>query len=89
MYVDTNTAKKYYGVSMFTLRRWDKNGKIDTIRTKGNHRRYFIPNKSKQCSKKFIYARVSSQKQKSNLQNQINFLQKKYPELVLILLSKL
>ena len=84
MYVDTPTAKKYYGVSKDTLRRWSKKGKIDFIRTKGNHRRYFVPDKQERTIKRIIYARVSSAKQKEHLKNQIEFLTKKFPDYQLI-----
>ena len=84
MYVDTPTAKKFYGVSKDTLRRWSKKGKIDFIRTKGNHRRYFIPDKQQQQFAKIIYARVSSAKQKEHLNNQVKFLQNKFPEYTVI-----
>lgn len=33
-------ASKKLGVSKDTLRNWDKNGKLKSIRTMGNHRRY-------------------------------------------------
>ena len=93
MYVSTFDAKKYYSVSSDTLRRWANCGKIDFILTKGKHRRYFVPDSSsdedcdetknvkKECSdsKNFIYARVSSNKQKSDLQHQIQFLARKFP----------
>jgi predicted site-specific integrase-resolvase len=77
MYVKLEKAIKYYGVSIDTLRNWDKRAKIKTIRTKGNHRRFFIPDKQ---GIKYIYARVSSKKQEKNLQNQITFLQTKFPD---------
>ena len=56
------------GVSVKTLQRWDKAGKIKTFRTEGNHRRIYeseilrLQKKSKtqNCA---IYARVSSRKQ--------------------------
>lgn len=80
MYVDTITAKKFYGVSKDTLRRWAKKGKINVIRTKGNHRRYFMPDKQEPNSQKIIYARVSSSKQKEHLENQVKILQEKFPE---------
>ena len=82
MYVKPKEAAKYYGVSIQTLRRWARNEKVQFIRTDGNHRRYLIKNEEK--TKKIIYARVSSQKQKSNLQNQIKYLKKKYPKYELI-----
>jgi putative resolvase len=92
MYATTPTAKKYYGVSSDTLRRWADSGKIKFIRTKGKHRRYLIPksNEKSECSIKstipnapeqckFVYARVSSNKQKSDLQHQIQFLSNLFP----------
>lgn len=83
MYVSTKKAKEYYSVSIDTLRRWAEHGKIKTTRTKGNHRRYFIP-KEYTRKRNIIYARVSSSKQKVNLENQIRYLQKKYPSYELI-----
>lgn len=72
MYVTSKVTKKHYNVSIDTLRRLSKTNKIKTIRTKGNHRRYFIA-KSK-TMQKIIYARVSSSKQKEDLRRQINYL---------------
>ena len=82
MYVKAKEAADYHGVSIQTLRRWANNGKIQFIRTNGNHRRFLIRNEEK--TKKIIYARVSSQKQKSNLQNQVKYLKKRYPKYELI-----
>jgi putative resolvase len=81
-YVDTKKAMLHYGVTIKTLQRWDKNGKIQTKRTKGGHRRYCIPNTG--TNNKFIYARVSSSKQKEDLQRQIQFLQQKYPSYTVV-----
>ncbi|VBB18209.1 putative resolvase [Yasminevirus sp. GU-2018] len=84
MYVTTPVAKKYYSVSSDTLRRWADAGKIDFILTKGNHRRYFVPdpveeNEQSPDSTKYIYVRVSSYKQKSDLQHQLDFLSNLFP----------
>ena len=83
MYVKTKEARAHYNVSNDTLRRWCKAGKIRTIRTKGNHRRYFIPDENDN-KRNIIYARVSSTKQKSDLENQIRYLQRLYPSHELI-----
>jgi putative resolvase len=81
MYATTVKAKQYYGVSADTLRRWANKDKIKFRTTKGGHRRYFIPKEQiKNDKRKIAYARVSSNKQKSDLQNQINFLSTKYPD---------
>ena len=41
MWLTTKEALKVYGVSLDTLRRYDKDGKITTFRTVGNQRRYW------------------------------------------------
>ena len=74
MYGTTKEAKEHYNVSSDTLRRWANNEKIKTIRTKGNHRRYFIPQNN---GNSYIYARVSSSKQSKDLEKQVTFLKKK------------
>jgi putative resolvase len=93
MYVTTQRAMQHYGVSADTLRRWANSSKIKFTLTKGKHRRYFVdsrnskslpasgtkPNKFSNQSR-FVYARVSSNKQKSDLQHQIQFLADKFPD---------
>ena len=85
MYVTPQKAKQHFQVTDDTLRRWTKQGKIKTKRTQGGHRRYYIPPEpNTKTGESIIYARVSSKKQSNELQNQINFLQKKFPEHTLI-----
>ena len=58
-------AAKFYGVSVVTMRRWHKLGKLmPHSRTLGNHRRYQLNNQSKL---RIGYARVSSHDQKKVL----------------------
>jgi len=38
--INIKEASKLIGVSPKTLRRWEKEGKITSFRTLGNHRRY-------------------------------------------------
>lgn len=93
-YVPHREAKKFYGVSDTTLRRWASNNSIEFKRTKFNQRIYKIPiNPSSQDTKqpkllcfpkKFIYCRVSSAKQKDDLQRQCEFMQNKYPNHTII-----
>lgn len=86
MYVTSAVARKHYGVSNDTLRRWANAHKIDFIQTQGKHRRYFVPQHKPLSdiiniqSTKFVYARVSSNKQKSDLQHQIQFLSSRFPD---------
>ena len=46
--VSIGEAASFYGVSVPTMRRWDKSGKLkSTSRTLGNHRRYQLSNDNK------------------------------------------
>lgn len=60
------------GVSIDRLRRWEKEGKIRSVRTDGGHRRYDIDTliDFKQTRKTVAYARVSSHDQKADLERQ-------------------
>jgi predicted site-specific integrase-resolvase len=70
-------------VSVETLKYWETTGRIKASKTKGGHRRYIyslpdVPS-SHESKKKYLYARVSSFKQKDDLQRQVDALQKAYP----------
>lgn len=71
------------GVTPKTLNLWEKEGKIQATKTKGGHHRYLyhVPTQENipQEKKSYIYARVSSSKQKNDLQRQIAFIKKTYP----------
>ena len=87
MYVSQQEACKVFGVVTSTLRRWDKQNKIKTIRTPSNYRRYDISSvnqiKNKNSivvsKKKICYCRVSSKKQMDDLERQKDYLKSKYP----------
>ena len=58
-------------VSVDTVRRWEKEGKIKSIRTDGGHRRYRLADFAEEkVGKTIAYARVSSHDQKSDLDRQ-------------------
>ena len=80
MYVSSKKAQEFYNVSGETLRIWSEKGKIKFKTTKGGHRRYFVKTNFKEKRKSIIYARVSSNKQKFDLERQIEFVQQKYPK---------
>lgn len=71
------------GVSVKTLQRWDNEGKLKAYRNPSN-RRYYTHNQyveymgkivqDKDKRKTIIYARVSSNSQKDDLKNQVEFL---------------
>jgi len=69
-------ASEYFSVNVHTLRVWDKEGKIKTERTPGGDRRYIIEIKNEYH---ICYCRVSSYKQKDDLERQIKFMQERYP----------
>jgi predicted site-specific integrase-resolvase len=71
----TQLAKKY-GVSSQTIRNWVKSGKLEVKeKTEGGHFRI-----QEKIERRFIYARVSSHKQKSSIEKQLELLSNKYPE---------
>ena len=77
MLVSTWKLAKIEGVTPQTIRRWVKAGKYkNVIRTDGGHVRIEIKNKERRV----IYARVSSAKQKSSIENQIKILSEKYKD---------
>lgn len=78
-YYKTSKAAELLGVHPNTLRNWDREGKISTIRTPSGQRLYDVSRFLQQEQRVVCYARVSSQKQKDDLQRQIQYLQEKYP----------
>ncbi|MCL2932385.1 MAG: hypothetical protein MGG11_08960 [Trichodesmium sp. MAG_R03] len=60
-------AAEYYGVNISTQRRWDNEGKLDSIITPGNQRRFCIDEKNPYCKPVIAYVRVSSHGQRDNL----------------------
>lgn len=58
---------KLLGVSKSTLRRWEKEGKISSFKTKGGHRRYSLSSQNTDIKKTIAYARVSTHDQKDDL----------------------
>lgn len=82
-YINTKTACIRLGVHPNTLRNWDKEGKIKTIRTPGGNRLYDLSSISQERTK-IIYARVSSNGQKPDLEKQISYLRTRYPKYDLI-----
>ena len=82
-YVTPREACKILSVSEKTLRNWDKAGKIQAIRTPTNQRRYDIDSVFTDGIDRRVtalYCRVSSAKQKEDLERQVNYLQSLYPQ---------
>lgn len=72
-------AAKVLGVSVSTLQRWDREGRLHAFRNVAN-RRYYTDEQLNRIlevpeqRKNVAYARVSSQKQKNNLKSQMDFI---------------
>jgi putative resolvase len=83
MKVSIGQAAKALGVSISTLRRWEKEGKIQPERTPHGHRRYDLvqlhglkPYEASQTNRPTLcYARVSSHDQKEDLVRQVVLLE--------------
>ena len=82
MYVPSRKACLELGVHANTLRRWADEGKIRYIRTAGGKRLYDCSSieQSSSTKKNYCYCRVSSSKQKDDLERQVSFMQSKYPD---------
>ena len=76
MLLKVSDAAKYLGVSISTMHRWEREGKIKPSRTPGGQRRYETDDlmrfKGKSTTQKYTiaYARVSSSDQKDDLERQ-------------------
>jgi len=82
MYVTLREARKQLGLHPNTLRKYADEGIIETIKTPSGQRRFNVESfiKQKQNSlQTILYCRVSSARQKDDLQNQKNYLISKYP----------
>ncbi|NEO00977.1 MAG: IS607 family transposase [Moorea sp. SIO3I7] len=78
-YVTPKEAAEHYGVSTSTLRRWDREGRLDSIRTQGNQRRFCVEGEATHYKPTVCYARVSTYSQLDDLDRQAQFLRAKYP----------
>jgi excisionase family DNA binding protein len=88
-YVSPREAAKRLAVHVETLRRWEADGKITAIKLKSGHRRYAMSAVEKLAGEQprvntVLYARVSTNSQRDDLQRQVDFLKSKYPEAEII-----
>lgn len=86
MFVSPKKASQHYRVSKETLRLKAISKEIEFITTIGGHHRYkiFPIDANPVIRKKIIYARVSSSKQKKDLDKQIKFILQKFPKYTVI-----
>lgn len=76
MWKSVDYLKKLEGVSRQTIQRWIREGKYEQVkRTEGGHYRIWID----QEPAVYLYARVSSSKQKGSIDTQTKILKKEFP----------
>ncbi len=80
-YLSSRIASEIIGVHSNTLRNWAKSGKIQHIITPSGQRKYNVEAFLGQTieSVQICYCRVSSYKQRDDLERQVKFMQAKYP----------
>jgi predicted site-specific integrase-resolvase len=91
-YVNTKKAKDLLQITPKTLRIWDKEGKIRTLRTLSGQRRYNLEdiqnisgrNTLNKKKEKICYCRVSSPKQMDDLDRQTDFFRSKFPDHIVV-----
>lgn len=86
MFIPSRKAVKYLGVCANTLRKWADDGKIKYIRNPAGQRLYDVSSieQSSETCKSYCYCRVSSHKQKDDLERQKEFMRKHYPNYEII-----
>jgi excisionase family DNA binding protein len=77
--LSVSKAAKMFGVHCKTIREWADNGKLKHIRTPTGQRRIILEEENQEVKKRIIYCRVSSPKQKDDLERQIQYLKTLYP----------
>ncbi|GBC60110.1 DNA invertase [Desulfonema ishimotonii] len=81
-YLPSRKAAEILGVHPNTLRKWADSGKIKHIRTASGQRKYDVRDylgKNREM-RTVCYCRVSGYKQKDDLQRQVEYMRKKFPE---------
>jgi len=91
-YLSVKKTRQILGVTTVTLRNWHKTNKIRAIKSPSGVRLYnkqdiqnIINLRESTCKKqKIVYCRVSSTKQKDDLDRQIDFFKQQYPNHTLV-----
>lgn len=86
-YVTPKQAAKHLGIHPTTLARWEREGKIQAIKTAAGHRRYDLDaylgttstTEPARDTRTILYARVSTHSQKDDLARQVEALTERYP----------
>lgn len=81
-YIPLRKAVEYLGMHPNTLRKYADEGKIETIRNEAGQRLYNVESYRRDATKPSLvcYCRVSSAKQRDDLQRQVDFMRERYPD---------
>lgn len=81
-YVPLRKAVEFLGLHPNTLRKYADEGKIETIRNEAGQRLYNVESYQRAATRSTVvcYCRVSSTKQRDDLQRQVDFMRERYPE---------
>ena len=81
-FIPSRKAAKALGVHPNTLRRWADSGQIKFIKSHSGQRRYDVNSfvGEEKSHETICYCRVSSPKQKDDLQRQVDFMRQNYPQ---------
>ncbi len=85
-YIPLRKAVERLGLHPNTLRRYADNGEIESIKNKAGQRLYNVDSYINGAARAttICYCRVSSSKQKDDLQRQIEYMQSQYPQAEII-----
>jgi len=85
-YVPLRKAVEFLGLHPHTLRKYADEGKIATIKNEAGQRLYNVESYQHSATRATVicYCRVSSTKQRDDLQRQIDFMRERYPEAEII-----
>jgi excisionase family DNA binding protein len=92
-YITPEKASQLLKVTTRTLQLWSNDGKINSFRTKGHHRRFLLSDiqsiisarrGNEECKNgdnrtKICYCRVSTHSQKEDLERQVSYFKQEYP----------
>ena len=73
-------SSEYLDVSIDTLRRWEKKGKIESVRSPGNHRYFLKSDLDKLFGKKYIHEEKAEKTEKKEAVEDVSEKDEKLPE---------
>lgn len=79
MFATLREAKKYYQCNHKTIWKWADNGDLKFVTTPGGQRHYELIERSRPAKIDYCYCRVSSAKQRDDLERQVESMRSEFP----------